>query len=384
LLLASACSCESGSPSDLDTSADDSSDADSCVEKTLSGDFNLSVEDDVSALEGATQVNGTITCSSCAKASVASLSCIEEVDALALSSIDGSVSLGALAQLKKAGQVDLSSFTPDDQNVTLPALKEIDSLRLADLGRDVTVSLPSLETVRGRLTLRWLGGKDLKGLSNLREVGLLWLIDSESLETLEGLENLEQLEQLSLDTPKLEVFSGLELAPTDFFVLDNANLLKSLEGLPAFVQIRAFQLEDNNGLESLNGLVLPSTIGSTDTTGATLDLVRNQQLIDISALAGIEHVYGNIIFDENASLESLSGLENLRRVEGRLYITNNASLKNLNAIRPSTGSKIEWISDLRVYGNEALNGCEFFSLVEELRSQDKLGVATPEPAGDGC
>ncbi|AZJ31759.1 hypothetical protein [Tenacibaculum mesophilum] len=128
-------------------------------------------------------------------------------------------------------------------------------------------------------------------------------------------------------------YDGANHPVTDLKLLKSLNSAKrlsvwgaqvtSLEGLENIKGIETIQIALNNNLTSLNGF-------PKNNSSALINIVQNENLIDIKALAGIE-IIDWLRVHRNPKLESLTGLENLKEIKRDLEISGNYVITNLDS-----------------------------------------------------
>ena len=192
---------------------------------------------------------------------------------------------------------------------------------------------------------------DLTGLDGLQR-GSLILTDNAGLTSLEGAPIASQLEDLELErNPELRTFAGLPtLARAGLRAID-LPMLESFAALSG-VQLTRLELSQLPRPIDLRGLE-----GVLDTV-ASVTVTNNAELADLSALASLRDIEGDLHVSLNPRLLNLHGLEGVR--SGMIVITDNEALEELRALSGvETGS-------VTIARNVSLPECEVDWLRERL------------------
>jgi hypothetical protein len=133
-----------------------------------------------------------------------------------------------------------------------------------------------------------------------------------------------------------------------------------LTPLSALTTIRdQFQIRQTNHLTDLEGLSALTSVGSEQTSAAgAFDIFDNEGLISLNGLSGLVSVGGPLTISDNPALTSLDGLSSLTSVSG-LGIGNNDSLTDLSGISALVSGSVPW--SIGIGGNDALTNLDGLS-----------------------
>ncbi len=192
--------------------------------------------------------------------------------------------------------------------ITLNSQAEVDAFAL---------DYPNCTALTNILSISGADITNLSGLSNLEIVGGIEIINNPLLVNLDGLENLTTL------------IDGF----TVFSISDNASL-ESISGLGGITGSLShiINIRNNPVLQSLTGL---EGITSTEDT---CRIVNNDSLTDLTGLTNFEGC-DDLFIEDNDLLESINGLAT-SFTTGRFYFINNdaiVSLQNQSSINPQCG-----------------------------------------------
>ena len=223
-------------------------------------------------------------------------------------------------------------------------------------------ALEGCEEIGGDLWIVSFEGMDLHPLGSLRVVRSNLIVGAQlpngprpvPIESLEGLDSLERASSLSLlnvSAPDLSALSSLTTVQRDatsqwhdngYVEIRDCNQLRDLKGLENLAAWDRIILENNESLESLDGLgKLPWEVGG-------IYLSYLPRLRDIGALAGVDKIHDlwisrtalenvdgldvqyvdDLGIDSNAELRSLAGWKSLLGVQ-HFYVGGNAQLESL-------------------------------------------------------
>lgn len=119
-----------------------------------------------------------------------------------------------------------------------------------------------------------------------------------------------------------------------------------------------------NNITNLSGLAKLQRIGGN------LVLNNNRALIKLDGLKNLISIGGLLDISNNDALTSLSGLEKLAAVGGAIFIEENDALINLNGIQnidPATIQSTDTSPDLTISGNALLGGCAIVPVCQVLK-----------------
>jgi hypothetical protein len=306
------------------------------------GDFYLSNSADMQALDGYTEITGSVY-----------------VIDTELQNLEG---------FHAPGRIDGSLVIIEN-----PDLKNLTGFEgLESVGEDLKISSD-------------VSLKSLSGLENLSSVGRYARIEwNDSLEDVSGLNGLTVGDTLWISVNNaLKSLSGIKNVTTSGLIIMNNNALTSLSGLEN-ITARYMWIYNNQKMTNLSGAA---------NVKLTSILIDNN--FSLTSLSGIENIeFDNLIIKENHKLTSLSGLEYLTSSD--ITIKDNTALTDLSGLR-----NLVFAESLEIKGNSSLTAlgmsslqrvdCLFeitdnpklcTSLVEELR--DQLLARGGIGGGEGC
>jgi hypothetical protein len=274
------------------------------------GSFYVGTYDALSKLEGCREIHGDLR--------IARLDNPDLTPLSELRVVDGELELGAR-------EYEWYAFL-DPALVLVPGEGEIpdDDYELADLGEVWFPSLSglgSLESV-ARLTLQGIGASDFTELASLRHIG-----DDLLIEGAPALRDLSGLERVGIDgltvylAPELVSLQGF--TPADRLLLDHLVLSYA----PKLVDISALA-----GLDSVNGNVIFSATG----------------LENLGPLASLGWIFDALTIEGNPELVDIMALDGLYRVT-ILELMNNPKLAAVPLF-----TRLDNIESLQISGNDAL------------------------------
>ncbi len=307
---------------------------------------------DLEALAGLTEVPGSV----------------ELVELPALPSLEGLHNLERVASLRiddcplLADLDGLRGLQRVDADVVLEQLSLTDLHGLEGLtelgepgGETATITMlyvPQLASLDG-LAVDWHGHNafsihgsaitDLDPLAGVTELAGLSLSENHALVDLAGLEALVEVHG------GLDLFGNMKLVDLGALAnLESVGLLLLAESvvsdlaLPALQEASEVWVLRNAQLTALSGLAGLSSVG-------TLRLEHNPALTDLSDLAALTQVEGDLEIRSNDALSSVAELA-LTGVGGRLVVVINPSLLQTEAV--AWGAKIEVGIDRKIAGNK--------------------------------
>jgi hypothetical protein len=175
----------------------------------------------------------------------------------------------------------------------------------------------------------------LTGLGSLTNLNHDLLIQgNNSLISLTGLEGLTHIGgslEISVNNSLLDLTGLNSLSTVDYSVwIGNPmnggnNALVNLNGLNSLSKVWSLNIYYNALLTSLGGI---ETIDSIRHLG----IVGNWSLIDISSLATLHNIQGDVNIVANTALQNLDGLNNIVKIGDDLEISQNTYLQNLDGL----------------------------------------------------
>ena len=185
---------------------------------------------------------------------------------------------------------------------------------------------------------------DLDALAGATELARLSLSENHALVDLAGLEALAEVHG------GLDLFGNANLVDLGALAnLESVGLLTLAESvvtdlaLPALQEAGEVWVLRNAQLSALSGLAGLSSVG-------TLRLEDNPSLTDLSGLAALAQVEGNLEIRSNDALSSVADLAAVSGVGGRLVVVTNQSLLQTEAV--AWGATIEVGVDRKIAGNK--------------------------------
>ncbi len=294
------------------------------------GDFYLSNSADMQALDGYSEITGSVYVMETKLKSLEGL--------IAPSRIDGSLVI-----------------------IENPVLKNLAGLEgLASVGEDLRIS--SNDSL-----------KSLSGLENLSSVGRFARIEwNDSLENVSGLEGLTVGDTLWIEVNNdLKSLSGMKnVTASDLFIMNNDSLT-SLSGLEN-ITARYMWIYNNQSMADLSG--------AANVKAWQLDIDNNYSLASLSGIGNIE--FDSLSLKENHSLTSLSGLEYLTSAPVSITIEDNMALTDLSGLRNLT---FAWCLEIRGNSSLAALGMDSLQRVDclfEITDNPKLCTSLAEAFRD--
>ncbi|RKH60728.1 hypothetical protein D7W81_25085 [Corallococcus aberystwythensis] len=335
------------------------------------GDYVVASAADLAALQGVTRVEGNLVVTS---ETLTDLALPELAVVLGALRIENNAALAhvTLPGLRFARSVELiynplletaslgasaasPVFVDEDLIVTgNPLLASLDGLGTLAPRRKVSVvnnarvealSLPGVTHLHEGLSVQ--ENPALRSLSfpELRSAGYVSLAHDASLESLAGLSAVRSVESLLLiDLPALGPRAALDnLQYAQSISVAEHTGIKSV-GFPQLLRVDVLDIRDNASLESVSGMhpmlrvttsLLITGNGSLHTVeylpGLTsldyLDVTRNAVLTDLGGLRGLV-LLKSLSVHQNGQLQTLASLSGLREIDG-LAVTSNPNLQAL-------------------------------------------------------
>ncbi len=269
------------------------------------GDFYLSNSADIQALDGYTEITGSVY-----------------VIGTNLKNLEG---------LNAPGRIDGSLVIIEN-----PALKSLIGLEgLESVGEDLTIS--SNDSL-----------KSLSGLENLSYVGRFARIEwNDSLENVSGLNSLTVGDTLWIvQNSALKSFSGMKNITTHGLYIMNDNSLTNLSGLES-INAQYLWIYNNQKMTDVSG--------ATNVKSSKLEIQNNYNMASLSGMENFE--FKILEIKENHSLTNLSGLEYLTSERVSIAIKDNPVLTDLSGLRNLINA---W--SLEISENSSLTALEMGSL----------------------
>ena len=177
----------------------------------------------------------------------------------------------------------------------------------------------------------------LEGLSNLHYVGRLLILDNPSLLNigLHGLSNMESISSLAVyDNTSLEsacsIVNLIEDPKHAGYIYDNGPDTSSAQAIIDNCASSGCVYEGNLRLTSqieVDGFRYCEINGDL-----IIEEANDSYLFDISALATLTRINGDLFIVDNDNLANFKGLENLGHIGGQISINGNDAITNLNAL----------------------------------------------------
>lgn len=243
---------------------------------------------------------------------------------------------------------------------------------------------------------------DLEGLNNLNSIGEFLIIASNSmLANLNGLENLESVNgyiQILWNNSLTNIANINSLTTVGEFIgIGENNSLENISGFNNLVTIGGLYIEDNPVLKSISGLSILQEISGK------FWIIGDKELLSISGFSklnqieedfsiilcdslssvgdfdSLNYIGGDLTIDRINSLTTLTWLKNVISIGGKLKVQNNNSLTSLSGLENIEAGSI---SNLSIYNNPALSGCNIQSVCEYL--SDPNGYINIYQNSTGC
>jgi hypothetical protein len=282
------------------------------------GDFYLSNSADMQALDGYTEITGSVYVME------TNLKNLEGLNAP--NRIDGSLVIIDNRALKNLTGLEGLASVGEDLEIRLNnSLKSLSGLEnLSSVRRFARIELnDSLENVSGLdgLTVGytlWVAENNaLKSLSGMKNITTsdLYIMNNNALTNLSGLENITAQYMWIYKNGKMTDLSGSANVKSWQLDIDNNYNMASLSGIEN-IEFDRLIIEENYSLTSLSGLEYLISSGIT--------IKDNMALTDLSGLRNLTHAWC-LEISGNSSLTAL-GMDALQRVDNQLEITNNPRL----------------------------------------------------------
>ena len=280
-------------------------------------------------------------------------------------SADPITNLDQLSTLTEVGgDLDLSFLFDNSRGIDLSGLNNLKRVE-GNLSFDGTEpsfnGLQKLEFVGGNLTFYRIGeADDFSALTNLRYVGGELSIITSRVESFQGLAQLTSVGGFDLNESTVFSFEGLTSLVQirgDLRAEQEDSNIRSLEGLENVERITGSltifganypSFQGLNNLEQIGGDLITSETGidltgleSLQTVGGNLFLGRvdGAGIVNVEALSNLQTVGGDFNI-ENTSAEDLSALASLQNVAGNLIVRFNPNLSDC-CIIPSLVDKVD-------------------------------------------
>lgn len=239
-------------------------------------------------------------------------------------------------------------------------------------------ALSSITIIQGGLTIIGSDLVSLKGLNNLKSVGLSFYIWS--VNNLISLSELESLSSVSTfiieDNSELEDVSLSKLTSVGAFTIQNNDKIEHINDFSSLTSVGALVIHENSNLIDIDGF------SSLTEIPYLLSIAGNNKLINIDGLIGLKSINNLSIF-ENYSLSNVDGLSNLTSVgdfiefSGECSFSNNYNLTNLDGLSSLTSIRGDLILARNIILNN-LSGLSNLSAVGgiRIRNNDNLTSLT--------
>jgi hypothetical protein len=369
---------DSDGDSDTDTEEVDTTPTDDCLDGVWEGDFAATGEDDLTDLQGCSEITGSLRITD---------STISNLDVLdGLRRVNGDVHIFKNSALTSIEGLHGLSEIGGDLWIGTVIKDATDDGYVYFEGNPVLASMTGLEgitAISGDLDI--VGNHlltDLQGLNNLVSVsGNVRVVRNDGLLNMAGFDNLQTvgaalLLALIYDSQFNSDFPSAQVAKNP--------VLKSLSGLGRLKTVGGEFLLMSEKIETLDGLSTLQSVGHLklgdclDEGEDEFDCGGNSTLKDIRALSSLTDA-GSISVILNPMLQNLNGCENIRALESLLIgdkstysrwndnIGGNIRLQSLDGFSGLTS-----VSHLGVFGNTSLPTC----LIEEFIAQVSFEMTT--------
>ncbi|MCD4729886.1 MAG: T9SS type A sorting domain-containing protein, partial [Bacteroidales bacterium] len=160
-------------------------------------------------------------------------------------------------------------------------------------------------------------------------------------------------------------------------------LLTSLSGLDNLTYIGGLWFSSNSALIDITSLANISSIGGELSVGGSYELAS------LTGLDNVASIEGDLVIHWNFELTSLSPLNNVSSIAGKISILHNDELTSLEGL---SNINAESIDDLFIYENNSLMTCEVQSICDYLVSpngtieiyDNATGCNSKEEVEDAC
>jgi len=304
-----------------------------------------------------------------------------------LSNIDALQNISSpLTSLRVYSNASLTSLNPGLSGLS----GTIDDVGIYSNGLTSLTGLEGLTAVTNTITIGEQNIPSLSGLDNLSTVSTIDLYNGTALTDISALQSLTNASVVRIRSTAITNLDGLQGLPsvTELNLQNNTDLtdVSQLSGLTSSQTLRisnSLNLTDasslgianienlwieDTGLASLNGFGFAAS-------GTLIRLRDNASLTDITALAGINSILGDVIILYNVSLTSLNGLESLTSVNGDMNIQGNDALVDIEALRNITF----YGADLYLLNNNLLDEC---CVVRDITSGEAYLVGNIQVSGN--
>ena len=226
-----------------------------------------------------------------------------------------------------------------DDISSLSGLSELKQINRLDV-----LNNPLLANFQGLSSLAMVSGlyvhlnpslTSLQGATALDRVDSLYIAWNERLSSMKGLETVERVGYLTISGNSslrdMEGLSSLTRVGANWFEISDNSALESLDGLESLdTVIGNLIIQDNNALTNIDGLSSLTT--ATITGGYNVEIQRNAALLNLDGLSSLSALPGSLIIHLNDSLSDISGLSNLTEIGVILHIAANPVLADLDGL----------------------------------------------------
>lgn len=340
-----------------------------CLEQPWQGNYSITSQQDIAALEGYTSVTGTLNIGSYSTPStgltdVTGLECLNTLGGLTVASNPDLTSLDGLSGLKTInGSLIING---NDALTSLSGLSQLNAVSSVSISRnDLLTNLSGLENITQALELDLYSMPALTDLSAIANIKILNKLKVRSLSSLESFPTFTQLENgvwLEISgNNNLQSLAGLEqLTQASVVSLSNNSALTDLTGLSGLTSATSFGLMANSNLRNLVGLEQLSAV-------TTLTIQDHDKLTSLEGLSGLSSIFNGLTLLNNTALVDLSALSNLTSMSGNLTVRGNSVLTNFSGMdNLATG-----LSTVTIDNNDSL---ESFVGLSSLPSATKIIV----------
>jgi hypothetical protein len=249
-----------------------------------------------------------------------------------------------------------------------------------------SANYPGCTRIEGDVLISGYTICNLNGLNVLLSVGGDLKIESnEALSNTTGLNALTRIDGsfYLYGNLALTCLSGLEHLASiggDFSLVNNPsmNCMNGLQGLKTIGGM--LWIDDNDALANLSGL------DNLEAVGGTVRIYSNDCLVSMQGLNSLQGVGGSMVIGGlghlgglgNSALTDISALASLNIIGGNLEIGYNALLPDLNGldnIQPSS------IDELRIFNNATLSECAILSICDYLTNPGSIVFIVDNASG---
>lgn len=276
---------DSDTDTDTDTDSDSDTDTDTeldCSQGAVTADFEISNPQDLAAISGYTEIQGSVVIECPACEQLQELGCLESVIDLTVKNSPLLQTLSGLQSLTEADSISIEGNSSLESLSGLGPVSDLDNLKVQENASMKTLTgLESLQTVVQTIEINSNPGLiNLAGLSGLKSTGNLYVLKNSGLISFEGLSSLNIIragEGMSggglwvSGNSSLSSMNGLNLLiiATELNISSNPKLV-TLAGMDALEQTEQAQINANEILSDCLVCELVQRVGIPDVRGENL------------------------------------------------------------------------------------------------------------------